>query len=380
MEIKRKFYEDFYKFLGHSCVELRVISNGTVLFQDSNIRDPFVFSKICLGYDGKGQVYFGIQERDGKGGSYENVPSLSWIPIDVDAKRPNKQTQPATEEQKANAYKNVVKIAEYLNSNGVKQSLAVDTVNGYLLLIKIPQIETKEHFYKTGEATQNELSDKVNYFLQHVIKPLCDDTVEIDSVGDLPRVLGVPGTINMKGGRRRTVIAGDILESVEPQSGLWSLIAEAYENREEAVAITEDTLKLGEKLYKKLPEDLRKKYHKSASKKLEDIDRSRVLWRTMIYLANRGYGISTLEPVFNGFFIPKIGRNRWPVRQQYEKAVSEGKILSELQLIKRELDRSKAISLHPLIDYNARTQLSYGSLLHASQKAVIITPEKAFTA
>lgn len=382
MSIKRKFYEDFYKFLGHSCVELRVLNSGNVVLQDWNIRDPFTFAQLCCEYDGKGQVYFGIQERDGKGGAYENVPNLKWIPIDVDAKRLDKQTEPANEEHRQNALRNTNRIVKHLKSEGVEPSLVVDTGNGTLILIRIPTVETKDYFYKTGEMAQNELSDKINYWLQHIIKPLCDDKVEVDSVGDLPRILGVPATVNIKGGKTRAIIYGNVLETPNPQAKLWSLIEEAYESRKEAKPITEEAWKLGEKLFKTLPKRIKDRYNKKVAKKLVDVDRSKVLLETMLCLAKRGLIVDTLETVFNAYFIPKIRPDRmyWPVRAEYDKAVAKGQILSEESILRRLLQESSHRPIHPMQDYTYKTNLLLGTHTHSEGESstFIITPHSLF--
>ena len=378
MDVKRKFYEDFFKFLGYSCIELRVINSGSVVFQDSDIRDPFRFAQVCCGHDGKGQVYFGVQERDGKGGAYENVPTLKWVPIDVDAKREDKQTQPANKEQRQNALRNAEKVIEYLKSNGVEPSLILDTGNGVLILVRIPTIETKGHFYNSGSSVRNELSDMINYWLQHSIAPLCDGTVEVDSVGDLPRVLGVPATVNVKGYRRRKIIHGSILKQPVPQTKLWSLIKEAYESRKEAKPITQDAWKLGEKLFKTLPKRIKDKYSKKVAKKSTDVDRSKVLLETMLFLAKKGFTVDTLETVFNAYFTPKIRPDRmyWPIRHEYEKAIAKGQILSEESILQKFLQESSRRPIHPMQDYRDEIGLILGThiRLEGETNTLIITP------
>jgi hypothetical protein len=305
-------------------VELRVIDteNGRVVFQDYNVTDAEFFAKRCLEYNGRYQVYFSAQPRDGKGGSYENVPALTFIPIDVDAVRPNKKSEPADASQRFNAERNVAKILKHLKSRGVQPSLVVDTGNGFLILVRIPRQETSPHFYKEGDSTRNKLSDMVNWFLQHEIKPLCDDTVEIDSVGDLPRILGVPNTVNMKGMRVRRVILGDVTKPPETQPAMWRLIEESWKRRDtkEATAVTTISRDV-DALMAMLPANLREGYEKPSVGK-----RSDVLVRTLLHLANnRGLTkdecVVAMEPLTR-----KIGRERWPAAQQYDKLLAEGKI------------------------------------------------------
>lgn len=323
-----KVFIDFYRWLGYERLELRIIEPPSkVVHQDFNVTDPQAFADTCAKYNGRAQVYYSCQPRDGKGGSYQNVPFLVFIPIDVDAARPNKKTEPANATQRFNAKRNMAKILTWLKSRGVKPSLTIDTGNGYLILVRIPRQETAPHFYKTGETTQNRLSDMVNWFLQHEIKPLCDETVEIDSVGDLPRILGVPSTVNMKSPkdkpRVRTIILGDITKPSEPQPTLWRLIEECWERREtkEATTVTAAVSRDADALMAMLPPSLREGYERPALG-----ERSDVLVRTLLHLANQ-HGLTKSECVeAMAYFTRKIGRDRWPTSQQYDKLMAEGKI------------------------------------------------------
>jgi len=306
-------------------LELRVIdtANGRVIFQDYNVADPEFFAEKCLEYSGGAQVYYSAQPRDGEGGSYENVPALTFIPIDVDAVRPNKKTEPANASQRFNAKRNTAKILRHLKSKGVQSSLLVDTGNGFLTLVRIPRQETSPYFYKAGDSTQNKLSDMVNWFLQHEIKPLIDDTVEVDSVGDLPRILGVPNTVNMKGMRVRRVILGDITKPPEPQPAMWRLIEECWESRERmgATTVTAAVSRGVNTLMAMLPPSLREGFERPAVG-----ERSDVLVRALLHLANnhgltKDECVAAMDPLTR-----KIGRERWPAAQQYEKLVAEGKI------------------------------------------------------
>lgn len=311
-------------FLGHSIIEIRVIetAKAKVVFQDYNITDPEIFAQKCSENNGKFQVYFSVQQRDGKGASYENVPTLTWIPIDIDAKRPNKKTEPANEEQRQNALRNAAIIIRELKNKGVEPSLWVDTGNGSLILIRVPAIDTAPYFYKSGNSVQNTLSDEINFWLQHCVKPLCDDTVEVDSVGDLPRILGVPGTINMKSPRDqprlRRIIYGDIKRPPEPQPNLWSIIEDCWRNRETAAEPTETR---GPAPLWLLPKHLRDLYENPDP----SADRSLILTRTLIYLANEGFTKDECVSIMP-YFMYKIGRERWPVAQQYDKLMADGKI------------------------------------------------------
>jgi len=295
---------------------------GKVLYQNYNVTEPEVFEEVCKKYNGKAQIYISAQPRGGGGGSYENVPVLTWIPIDIDAKRPNKKTEPANEEERQNALRNTATVIKELRSKGVEPSLWVDTGNGGLILTRIPEIKTKPYFYRQGDTIQNKLSDMVNHWLQNWVKPLCDDTVEVDSVGDLPRIIGVPNTVNIKSPednpRVRRIIYGDITKPPKPQPALWKLIEECWKNREKkATSKVPDE----EGLMKVLPPYLRELYEKADA----NMDRSLVLTRTLLHIANLGWGKDECVEAMK-YFTRRIGRDRWPASQQYDKLVAEGKI------------------------------------------------------
>jgi len=325
MDSEPSFFQDFMRFLGHPIMEMRVIdtTEGKVIFQDYSITDPAVFAQRCMEYSGRFQVYYSAQSRDGKGASYENVPALTWVPMDIDAKRRNKKVEPANEEQRQNALRNAAKVIRELRNKGIEPSLWVDTGNGALILVRVPAVDTAPHFYKTGDSVQNTLSDKINWWLHHWVKTICDDTVEVDSVGDLPRILGCPNTINTKSPqdqpRVRRIIYGDITKPPEPQPRMWDQIEDCWKLREAAVKPVEAK---GPALMGLLPPHLRDLYEKPDP----TADRSLILTRTMIYLANNlGYTRDKCIPAME-FFTQRIGRDKWPTAQQYDKLVAEGKI------------------------------------------------------
>jgi len=282
------FFSQFFRWLGHEILELRVIDTirARVIFQDYKVTDPDYFAKKCMEYNGKYQVYFSAQPRDGEGGSYENVPTLAYVPIDIDAVRPNKKTEPANAEQRWNVKRNMARILGYLRTRGVQPSMVVDTGNGGLIMTKVPPKDTRAYFYKTGDSVQNTLSDMVNYWLQHEIKPLCDDTVEVDSVA------------------------------------LWDLIESCWKHRKtkEVTAAATKTRDV-DALLAMLPPSLREGYEKPTVG-----ERSDVLVRTLLHLANK-HGLTREECITAmNLLTRKIGRDRWPAAQQYDKLLAEGKI------------------------------------------------------
>jgi predicted transcriptional regulator len=248
MEGGSEFFYNFFNFLGHKILELRIINiEGKVLADYLNVDTAEKFAKICREWNGRAQVYVGLQERDGKGGKAENVTCVRWILIDVDVKRSDKKL-PATAKELENARRNCSKILDWLRENGIEPNLVVESGNGYHILIRINDVAV------TAENREI-LGDVINYGLIRFIREkIVDSTVDVDSTGDLPRVVGVPGTINMKGQRLRRIVYGNINEKPQPQLAMEALIQNLYENylmekrrmqvleKPAAVAISEDEL------------------------------------------------------------------------------------------------------------------------------------------
>ena len=324
---KIELWKQFFRWLNHDVVEIRVVGFPVhkVFYQNVNVTSAEEFAEICGRYNGEGQVYFSVQARDGKGGKYENVPFIDFFPIDIDAVRPNKQTQPADSEQRGNAFQNSEKILKYLEKQGVKPSLIVDTGNGILILVKTPHMDTKKHFYNIGGEVRNKLSDKINVFYEE-IRSLHDATVVIDSVGDLPRILGVPGTINLKGGRTREIVGGiDTLETQPvPQPKMWQLIAAYSRIPPSGMRVhkrTEFKLTFDE-LVSMLPDNLQKDFQNPEKVN----DRSLSLVRAIRYFANK-MRFTKEECIYTmDILTRKIGRERWPASQQFDREVATGKI------------------------------------------------------
>ena len=76
-----------FKWLNQGLVEIRVILlDGRV--RTGWARSPEEFAELCREYEGEGQIYVSVNEKDGHGGKLENVVFLTNIIIDLDSVRP----------------------------------------------------------------------------------------------------------------------------------------------------------------------------------------------------------------------------------------------------------------------------------------------------
>lgn len=175
-----------YRFLAH-----RNPSHLRILFPDSEVHQFVVASEeefvhICQKYDGKANLYVGMNDRKG-GNKKANITGINAIVIDVDSVRP--KDVPATEEERKEALAVAMKIAEYLNSLGRRPFLAMSG-NSWHLWMKVDIPVTKEN--------RESLETAIKEFYSSIRSKFETPTVKIDNIGDLPRVIKIIGTKTIK--------------------------------------------------------------------------------------------------------------------------------------------------------------------------------------
>jgi len=181
----------FYKFLGHEKeTEVRILFKvgDPRMFHVKSERE---FVEKCKAYNGLGNVYAGLNERQPGGTNASDVISISTIPIDIDSSRDDPKENPATEEELKLAEEAKDKIISDMINSGFKNPLSNFTGNGFQLFYKIPKIVLTE---KNRHETESKM--------QLLQKRLIDEyskNCQIDNIGDLPRVVRIPGTMNIKG-------------------------------------------------------------------------------------------------------------------------------------------------------------------------------------
>jgi len=186
-----------YRFLGGGLREIRALwfdERGDV----KDIKRIWVdnendFARWCAELSGDAnQVYVSVNPRIERGrGDRENIVALTAVIIDIDALRPEKRLQGATEGELKRALQVVNKILLWFDEMGFKRPLIVMSGNGFQLWCVFPPVEITDE-------NRDEVEAKVKAFLTLVKEKFEASGVEIDNIGDLPRMIGVPFTLNRK--------------------------------------------------------------------------------------------------------------------------------------------------------------------------------------
>lgn len=195
--MKKKDIEKFYDFLDNDEVELRAIEyyeeDGEIKSRIADLehvksKDDFV--KFCEKHDGNANIYAGVHQRRPGGSTMDDVVSVKCIPIDIDSER--EKNQAATKEELRKAENVMGKIYNDYVTSDKGTPLVAMSGNGYHLYFKIPEIEVTDE-------NRVEISKKLQAYIKNLKHEYEEEGVNIDNVGDLPRIMKVPGTMSVKG-------------------------------------------------------------------------------------------------------------------------------------------------------------------------------------
>ena len=182
-----------YRFLAHKKqTEIRLIDPKKINRPFSvfvNNEDDFVGN--CKKYNGLYNIYAGINERENNGTDKSEVIGVKTIVLDIDAVRERGyEKEPATEEELKLAEKDCDEIMlAVVKSSGVSPT-KIFSGNGWQIWFAIPKIEI-------NDENRNNIEDKIQKF-QDLIKKRYEKLGSIDKIGDLPRIIKVWGTLNIK--------------------------------------------------------------------------------------------------------------------------------------------------------------------------------------
>lgn len=186
--------KQFYELLGHrKQTEIR----GFELSEDLKtgkckinvwVNNQQKFIDIVKKSNGKYNLYAGLNERKELGSYAKDVISVKNLFLDIDSR-----IKPANEESLKEAEEVTNKVISDINKRFETKPSKIFSGNGYQLIYSIPNIDiTKEN--------RDEVQAKIQQFTQELIDKHSTDKVKLDKVGDLPRIIRITGTTNIKGG------------------------------------------------------------------------------------------------------------------------------------------------------------------------------------
>lgn len=185
----------FYDLLGHkNQTEIRAIEL-TKDFKTSQVKGHYFvssqeeFVKKVKGLNGAYNLYAGLNERIDRGTEAKDVISVKNIFIDIDCIKKPASSQDLKEAEKVTD-EIILKIEEKTGLRATK----IYSGNGYQLIYCIPKIEITD-------SNREEVQAQIQQFLKDLINKYSNDRVKLDNVGDLPRIIRITGTTNIKGGK-----------------------------------------------------------------------------------------------------------------------------------------------------------------------------------
>jgi hypothetical protein len=181
----------FYHWLRHKrgeFTEVRVIEwnpsarGKTASFFVSNGDD---FLKVCREWNGKRQVYAGINPRGGQSGKADDVVRITGFPFDVDPPAPKHSAATDAEVKVAEGWANDV-VEKIRKQFGIEPYMDFSG-NGFRVALPC-DIRIKD---------QQVIDAKLKLFFEEYKQQL--QLPNFDNISDLPRIIKVPGTWSLKG-------------------------------------------------------------------------------------------------------------------------------------------------------------------------------------
>jgi len=196
-----KQIKQYYKILRHEeQTELRAINPEKKEIKTYHINNEEELLKLCKELNGKFNLYLGVNERIKNGTKREDVKAVKIIPIDIDC-----INKPANDEDIIEAMDVVTKIITDGTKQGYKEPVVLFSGNGYQLLFCIPPI-------KITKKNINDIEDKIQEFENRLIEKYSTTKVRLDQVGDLPRIMRIAGTYNLKSKTTAQLIKDKFIE------------------------------------------------------------------------------------------------------------------------------------------------------------------------
>lgn len=213
--VKSDLVKAQYEVLGHEegkdYTELRCLPSGKSYFSKS------VAELQLNASSADGNLYVGINPRNKQEGKASNIHRLTCLVVDIDPVRP--KDTPSTDEQHKSALELGTRIQQDFGGGVV-----VSSGSGCHIYFPIQPIEVKN-------AT--ELSKSLKTWMDGIKDIYATNELKIDSIWDLPRVIRLWGSVNLRSNRPCEVISG--LEGFSRFS--WTFNQEPKEAKSPSVVV-----------------------------------------------------------------------------------------------------------------------------------------------
>jgi hypothetical protein len=333
--------------------------------------------------------WISLNDKEFGNDTVKGVCALCDFWLDIDSKRCDK-TKPAAKEELEEALKRACKLKEYIEATFEAVGFMACSGNGFHLHFPLPRFEL------VGEGFREECNEKVKAFAKKLAERI---GVEIDKTYDIRRVTTVIGSLNLK-----------IPDATLQTSWDKEIFKDGFEN---ALKLAEEARRRNRKLLETiLNEQVVKSAVQSEGKqspkfeelfakdeKLKDLyagdwakfnykSRSEAEEALVCKLAFYGFSDVEIKRIMEGSQIGKwhekpesykdltIRKAREYVAAHREEFEVEEKEPSKLVL--EELERQKAVRLHPLMDYHPQIGYSLGMFPLSGKKSLIFLAEKPF--
>jgi hypothetical protein len=185
----------FYELLAHErqteirAFELSPDYKKSVCKQQLFVGNKNKFLEEVLRFNGRYNLYAGLNERRLNGTNENDIISIKWFFLDIDCK-----DKPANEEDLLLCKRVTDKIKKELLEKYEAKPTEICSGNGFQLLYRLPEI-------KITNENREQMHSKIENFTRYLIQKYSNEKIKLDNVADLPRIIRITGTINIKGNK-----------------------------------------------------------------------------------------------------------------------------------------------------------------------------------
>jgi biotin operon repressor len=186
--------QEIWEFVGHKHANIRIELQGGQVF-DQFANGPKELCETLNEFNGKGNLWIGINERRENGTKNEDIITVRNIVLDVEPKNLEKNQYPS-EAQLQECLDVVQRVKTWCSERGIN-TVAVFSGKGFHVWLPLKDIPV-------NDANRGEIIEKYRLFHEKMSELFSTKTVRLDpAVKDLARVIGIPYTVNVKWGKER---------------------------------------------------------------------------------------------------------------------------------------------------------------------------------